>query len=75
MVRPSVRTTLRLWIEHDTSTARVLAFSSEVLRPPLQEELPVLKDEPSNLREFVVSEAPYVRERQGSSQNFAYRPA
>src|SRR5712692_8982169 len=65
MVRPSASTTLRLWVEQDTSTARALAFSTEVLMPPLQEELPVLEDKSSNLREFVVSKAPHVRQSQG----------
>ena len=35
MVRPSARPTLRLSAEHDTSTARALAVSTEVLRDAL----------------------------------------
>ncbi len=65
MARPSARTTLRLWLEQDTSTASALALSPEVFLPLLQEELPVLQDEPSNLRELVVSKASHVRPRYG----------
>ena len=68
MVRPSARTTRRVWLVQDTSTARASPFSTEVRMPLLQEELPVFKDDPPNFREFVVSKASYI------CQGYGFKP-
>ncbi len=56
-VRPSSRTTVSEWSEHDTSTAKASLLSTKVGIPFLQAQASILQHELSNCGQFVTSKA------------------